>query len=77
MLENETCDSECMSLYWSFDKNACGDEYCNSDQPCNTFLIGNDICDEACSSSEEFNYDGEDCLCAPGWYYYMREDEEC
>ena len=47
-LANEIWDNECMFFYCNFDNFACGSEFWNSDQTCNTAMIDNGFCDSSC-----------------------------
>ena len=57
-LLNDTCDVECMSIYCDFDKDACGGDYCNTEQTCLTSMINNNVCDLDCVNHEECKFDG-------------------
>ena len=61
MLQNDTCDIECMFKFCNFDNNACGGEVWNSDHTCHISMIDNNIWDEDCEFEADCNFDGLDC----------------
>ena len=76
-ITNDVCDDDWNSKYCNFDNNVCGGEFCNSNQTWNTSMIDNNFWDEEWALEEDWNFDGADCVWAPGCSFELRINEQC
>ena len=76
-IADDICDEEWVSRYCNFDNMACGGEFCDSSQTWYTIMIDNNVCDEDWAIDADWNFDGEDCVWAPGCSFILRTNDQC